>query len=104
MERIIKQSETLGLTHCVDKLKQLIETEKVFFDNPLGNALKYSFALKSMPDIQDKKAEFKNNAAKDNQGATNNKCPQNRAKSVSYHVFQNNRLQYQVLYNDYGSK
>ncbi len=51
MEEIIKKAEKLGLGHCLPEFKNLIETKKVFFDHPLGNALKYSLALERLPDI-----------------------------------------------------
>ncbi len=61
MEKIIEQAEALGLAHCLPKFEELIKTLKVFFDNPVGNALKYSLALENLPDMGnwDNTSEFK---------------------------------------------
>ncbi len=60
MEKIIEQAKELGLGHCLSELKNLIKVKKIFFDNPSGNALKYSLALKALADIGISDTELKN--------------------------------------------
>lgn len=59
MEKIIENAERLGIGYCLPEFRDLIKIKKAFFDHPSGNALKYSFALKNLPDISVSDARFK---------------------------------------------
>ena len=61
MEKIIEQAERLEIKDFLPGLKKLIQSKKMFFDNPSGNAKKYSLALKNLPDINVTNSGCKNN-------------------------------------------
>lgn len=51
MERFIAEHERFNLDFCLPELEKLIHDKRAFFDNPLGNALKYQKVLNNMPDV-----------------------------------------------------
>ncbi len=75
MEKIIEQAERLGIKHFLPGLKKIIESKKMFFNHPSGNAEKYSLALKNLPDINLSKSVFKTNYKSRHYGTARVFCP-----------------------------
>ena len=74
MEKIIEQAERLEIEHCLPELKKLIDSKKIFFNHPSGNAKKYSLALRTLPDIKMTKSGFNNTSGTRSHDAAGSFC------------------------------
>ncbi|MCK5543507.1 MAG: tRNA 5-methoxyuridine(34)/uridine 5-oxyacetic acid(34) synthase CmoB [Desulfobacterales bacterium] len=52
MEKLLVKHKQLKIDHWLDELESLINQERIFFDNPKGNAYFFNEALKNLPKIK----------------------------------------------------
>ena len=61
MEKLLFKHKELKIDHWLDELKNVINKEVEFFNNPIGNACFFNKALENLPELEPSSIELNNN-------------------------------------------